>query len=133
MKIADVGWIGPAQAEKLSAAGVINDEDLLTRGATRDGRRGLAEATGIREQVILSWVNRVELLRLEGIRPEHVNLLAAAGIDGIAELARRDARHLAETLGELNRTRATMREAPFVGEVARWIEAAQTSPRTVDD
>lgn len=133
MKIADVEGIGPAQAERLSAVGVVDDEDLLTRGATRAGRRGLAAATGIREQLILVWVYRIELLGVDGIRPEHVNLLAAAGVGGTAELARRDARHLAQTLGELNRTRATMREAPFVAEVARWIETAQSSPSTVDD
>jgi len=133
VKIADVEGIGAAQAEKLNAVGVVGDDDLLIRGATRAGRRGLAVATGIREQAILSWVTRVELLRLDGIRPEHVNLLVAAGVDGTTELARRDARHLADTLAELNRTRATMREAPFVGEVAHWIETARSSPSAVDD
>ncbi len=132
MKIADVEGIGLAQAEKLSAVGVVNDGDLLVRGATRAGRQELAATTGIGEPVILGWVSRVELLRLDGIGPEHMNLLAAAGVDGTAELARRDARHLAETLGELTRTRATMREAPFVAEVARWIETARSSPSNVD-
>ncbi len=110
MKIADVEGIGAAHAEQLSAAGVMTDEDLLTRGATRAGRLRLAAATGIGEETLLAWIRRIELLRLDGVGPEHVRLLVAAGVDGTLELARRDARRLAETLAELSRTRAVVRQ-----------------------
>lgn len=132
MKIADVEAIGAAHAEKLSTAGVLTDDDLLARGATRAGRHRLADATGIREQVLLTWVNQVELMRLDGIASQHVNLLAAAGVDSVSELARRDARHLAETLGELSRTRGTMRQPPTAPEVAAWIAQAQVVESVVD-
>ncbi len=132
MEIADVEWIDPAQAERLNTVGVVNDDELLVRGATRAGRRDLAAASGIPEEAILTWVKRIELLRLDGIHPKHINLLAAAGVDGTRELARRDARHLADTLAELNRTRATKRDAPFVGEVVGWIDAARGATSAVE-
>lgn len=125
MKIADVEGIGAARAEQLSAAGVMTDEDLLTRGGTRSGRVRLAAATGIGEETLLAWIRRIQLLRLDGVRPEHVKLLVAAGVDGALELARRDAKRLAETLAELSRTRAVVRQAPDAGMIAAWIKAAR--------
>jgi hypothetical protein len=127
VKIADVEWIGAAQAEKLSAVGVVHDEELLVRGATRAGRHALADATGIAEQAVLGWVRRLELLRIGGLEPEQVSLLMAAGVSGAADLARRDPQHLAATLGELSRTRATVRRAPAAPEIAGWIAAAQSA------
>lgn len=132
MKIADVEGIGAAHAEQLSAAGVVTDEDLLHRGATRAGRLRLAAVSGIREESLLAWIRRIELLRLDGVRPEHVKLLVAAGVDGALELARRDARRLAETLAELSRTRAMVRQAPDAGMIASWIEAARSADPVED-
>lgn len=125
MKIADVEWIDPAQVEKLNAVGVVHDDDLLVRGATRAGRHVLAAATGVREQTILDWVRRLELLRLDGIGAEHVGLLVAAGISGTGDLANRDPLHLSATLVELSRTRAVTSEVPAASEIAAWISAAQ--------
>ncbi len=133
MKIADVGGIGPAQAEKLSAAGVVTDDDLLARGTTRSGRFHLASETGLSESMIIGWVRRIDLLRIDGIGAQHVDLLAAAGVDGRPELARRDAGQLAETLADLNRTRARMRDVPPPAEVAQWIEAARGGASIVED
>jgi len=42
MKIEDVEGIGPAFAEKLTAAGVTTTEGLLDRGASETGRSHLA-------------------------------------------------------------------------------------------
>jgi hypothetical protein len=111
---------------------VTTDDELLDQGATRTGRHRLAAATGITEPQILAWVNQVELLRLDGVRAEHVTLLVAAGVDSASELARRDPHHLAETLAELSRTRAAMRQPPMAAEVATWIEQAQRLSSPID-
>lgn len=132
MNIADVEWIGVAHAEKLSAAGVITDDDLLGRAASHAERLRLAAATGLRQQLILDWVHRLELLRLGGIALHHVRLLAAAGVDSAAELARRDPQHLTETLAELGRTRAARRGAPALAEVREWIARAGAAGSSVD-
>jgi predicted flap endonuclease-1-like 5' DNA nuclease len=132
VKIADVEWIGPAQAEKLNAVGVVHDDDLMVRGATRTGRNGLAAATGIGEPTLLGWIRRLELLRLDGVGPGQVDLLIAAGVSGASDLAERDPHHLAATLVELSRTRATARQAPLAPEIAGWIEAARGADAAED-
>ena len=55
MKIEDVEGIGPAFAQKLSAAGVATTDALLDRGATSSGRDKLSEETGISERLLLEW------------------------------------------------------------------------------
>ncbi len=127
MKIADVEWIGAAQAEKLNAVGVVHDDDLLVRCATRAGRTRLADATGLRAEALLDIIRRLELLRIEGLLPEDVNLLMAAGVSGAADLAGRHPPHLAEALAELGRTRASVRQAPDAALVAAWVQAAGTA------
>ena len=46
-KIEEIEGIGPVYAEKLGAAGVKSTESLLETGATKTGRKKLAETTGI--------------------------------------------------------------------------------------
>lgn len=132
MQIADVEGIGAAHASRLSAADIHTDADLLAAGATRHGRTGLATRTGIREPLLLSWVNRIDLAQLEGVGPGYASLLEAAGVDCCAELAKRDAEHLAATMIDLVATRATVRRAPDRAEIARWIELARERAAAVE-
>ena len=132
MQIADVEGIGAAHASRLAAANIHTDADLLAAGATRDGRGRLASDTGIREPLLRTWVNRIDLAMLEGVGPSYASLLEAAGVDCCAELARRDAEHLAATLADLVATRATMRHAPGRAEIARWIELARERAAAVE-
>ena len=69
MQIADVEGIGPAHASRLAVANIHTDADLLAAGATRDGRAGLATSTGIREPILRTWVNHIDLALLEGAGP----------------------------------------------------------------
>ena len=132
MQIAEVEGIGAAHASSLDAVGVHTDSDLLTAGATRASRQRLASRTGIREPLLRTWVNRIDLAQLEGIGPAHASLLEAAGVDCCAELARRDAEHLAATLVELVATRGTVRRAPEAHDVARWIGEARAHAADVE-
>jgi predicted flap endonuclease-1-like 5' DNA nuclease len=125
MKIEDVEGIGPAYAEKLTAAGVATTEALLDRGASAAGRGKLSEETGISERLLLEWVNHADLMRLDGVGSEYADLLEAAGVDSCAELARRNAANLATTFMELDAARPnTIRRVPSEATVAGWIEQA---------
>jgi hypothetical protein len=66
-QIADVEGIGPAFGAKLESAGVKTTDALLERAAKSKGRHDLAQATGIREKLLLDWVNRVDLARIKGV------------------------------------------------------------------
>jgi len=124
VEIAEVVAIGPAHAERLSAAGVATTEDLVERAASRSGRHRLAISTGIRESLLLRWANHVDLMAIDGIGEDYARLLEAAGVSCADELARRDPRHLSESLADLIASRITMRRVPEPAEIAGWIEEA---------
>ena len=132
MQIADVEGIDAAHATRLVAAQIHTDSDLLTAGATRAGRTHLASRTGIPEVRLRTWVNHIDLTGLEGVGPDYASLLEAAGVDCCAELARRDAQHLAATMADLVATRATVRRSPEAAEIAQWIEEARDRAAVVE-
>lgn len=129
--LTEVEGIGPAYAEKLQAAGVATTEGLLERGADRGGRADLAEATGISSALILRWVNQADLFRINGVGEQYAELLEAAGVDSVPELAQRNATSLQAKLAEANEGRNLVRQVPVESQVARWIEEAKGLPRVV--
>jgi predicted flap endonuclease-1-like 5' DNA nuclease len=132
MNIEDVEGIGPAFAAKLREAGVNTTDELLQRGGSRRGRDELEAATGISHNQILEWTNHADLYRIQGVGSEYADLLEAAGVDSVAELAQRNAKNLSETFGELDAARNTVRNIPSEAIVAGWIEEAKSLPRMVE-
>ena len=132
MKIEDVEGLGPVNAGKLQGAGVRTTDDLLQRGGSPRGRDELEAATGISHNQILEWTNHADLYRISGVGSEYADLLEAAGVDTVAELAQRNAKNLSETFGELDAARNTVRNIPSEAVVAGWIEQAKTLPRMVE-
>lgn len=100
--IIDIEGIGPVFQEKLAKAGITTVEGLLKEGASRKGRSSLAAATGIDEHKILGWVNMADLFRIKGIAGQFAELLVAAGVDTIKELATRNAGNLHAKISEIN-------------------------------
>ena len=131
MKIEDVEGIGPAWAEKLTAAGVRTTDDLLMAGGSAGGRQKLEAATGISTKRLLEWVNHVDLMRIRGVGSEYADLLEAAGVDSCAELAQRNAKSLAETFQELDAARNTVRDIPGQAVIQGWIDEAKTMDKVV--
>lgn len=129
--IAEIEGIGPAYAAKLADAGVGTLEKLLEIGATAGGRNDLADRTGITANMILEWVNRADLARVKGIGSEFADLLEAAGVDSVPELAQRNAANLAAKLAEINDAKNLVRRVPSESEVAGWIEQAKGLPALV--
>ncbi len=129
--IKEIEGIGPAYGEKLEAAGVGTVEKLLEAGATKKGREGLAETTGIAEAHILAWVNKADLMRIKGIGPQFSDLLEAAGVDSVPELAQRNAANLHAKLAEVNETKNLVNRLPSEGDVEEMIAQAKTLDRVV--
>ncbi len=133
MKIEDVEGIGPAYAAKLTAAGVSSTDDLLEQGAKPSGRKTLETATGIDHDLILEWVNHVDLMRLKGVGSEYSDLLEAAGVDSPAELAQRNAANLANTFQEvIAALPGDVRRIPSEAVVQGWIDQAKDLPKVVE-
>jgi len=129
--IADIEGIGDVYAAKLESAGVNTVEKLLEAGAGKKGREDLAGKIGVGEKLILEWVNRADLARIKGIGSEFADLLEAAGVDTVPELAQRSAENLAAKLGEVNAEKNLTRRLPTADQVADWIEQAKKLPRVV--
>ncbi|MCS7283838.1 MAG: DUF4332 domain-containing protein [Anaerolineae bacterium] len=130
-RIETIEGIGPAYAEKLRAIGIGTTEALLRAGATSQGRAELAEKTGIRPDLILAWVNRADLMRVKGVGEEYSDLLEAAGVDTVVELAHRNPDNLYEKLVQVNEEKKLVRRLPTRQMVAAWVEFAKTLDRVV--
>jgi predicted flap endonuclease-1-like 5' DNA nuclease len=117
--------IGHKHATKLRKARVRTTEALLKAGSTRKGRKELAEAVGTSETLILTWVNRADLMRVKGVGEEYSELLEAAGVDTVKELRRRNAANLLQAIVELNNKKKRVRRLPTETMVTRWVDDAK--------
>lgn len=129
--IKEIEGIGAAYAEKLLAAGINTEEELLKAGATSAGRKDIAEKTGVSEAKVLEWVNRADLSRVKGIGSEYADLLEAAGVDSVPELGQRNAANLHAKLKEINDAKNLVRQMPSETTVAGWVQEAGQLDRIV--
>lgn len=124
--------IGEAYAVKLRAAGVRTTEALLERGRSPQGRKELAKMTGFSEKIILEWVNRADMFRIRGIGSQYSDLLEAAGVDTVHELAMRKAETLTETITKVNAEKNKVNKLPSLRRVKNWIQIAKALPKGVE-
>jgi uncharacterized membrane protein HdeD (DUF308 family)/predicted flap endonuclease-1-like 5' DNA nuclease len=126
-----VEGIGPVFGAKLKAVGINTPLDLLRKGATRKGRDLIAEATGITLTLILKWVNHTDLYRLKGVGSEYADLLEAAGVDTVVELATRNPTNLHNKLVVINEEKKLVRQVPSATQVENWVVEAKQLGRVV--
>ena len=130
--LTSIEGIGPQLAQALKAQGIGSVEKLLEAGRTRVSRMELAAATGITEHKLLRFVNHADLMRIKGIGGEYAELLEAAGVDSVAELAQRNADRLHARLATTNDEKSLVRVLPAAARVQQWIEQAQQLARVVE-
>ena len=130
-KIIDIQGVGESYAAKLIPAGINTVDDLLEKGKTPKGRKELEEATGISGKLILTWVNHADLFRVKGIGPQFSELLEAAGVDTVKELATRRADNLCAKMTEVNEAKHLTKVVPTVAQLQKMIDAAKALPAVV--
>ena len=131
-KITDVEGIGPAIGAKLCAVGVKDTDGLLAGCKTPALRKALAEKTDLSEKQVLRFANMADLYRVKGIGSEYADLLEAAGVDTVPELARRKPDNLCKSMVELNVVKNLVRRAPTEAEVTDWVAQAKGLPRMLE-
>lgn len=131
-KIEDVEGIGPVTGEKLRAAGVKDTDGLLENARTPKQRKELAEKAGLTDKQVLKFANMVDLYRINGVGSEYAELLEAAGVDTVPELARRNAANLTTAMAEVNEQKKLTRRVPSETEVSKWIAQAKELPRMLE-
>ena len=124
-KITEIEGIGPAYQEKLAGAGVKTVEGLLEAGASKSGRKKIAEDSGLDESQILVWVNMADLFRIKGVASQFAELLKAAGVDTVKELRNRNAENLHAKLVEVQEEKKITRTVPALSQVTDFVEQAK--------
>lgn len=130
-KIEEIEGVGTVYGQKLADAGITSTEALLQQGATAGGRKAIAESTGISDQLLLRWVNHADLYRVSGIGRQYAELLEAAGVDSVPELAQRVAGNLHAKLTEVQGQKNLTARVPALSDVESWINQAKALPRVV--
>ena len=123
--------VGASYADKLKAMGISTTEALLEKGASGKGREAIVTQTGISDKLILRWVNHADLFRLNGVGGEYAELLEAAGVDTVPELAQRNAANLCEKMVAVNEEKKLVRKVPTEAQITGWIAEAKSLPKVV--
>lgn len=127
----EVEGIGETYARKLRSAGVNSLHSLFEQGSTAKGRKMLAEKSRIGEKKILEWVKHADLCRIRGVGSDYADLLAAAGVETVRELAKRKPENLYYKLEALNDQKRLVRRLPSQDQVSEWVRQAKRLPGIV--
>ena len=130
-KLMEIEGIGETYQQKLISAGIKSAEALLEKGSTPKGRKEIAEKSGIGDGLILQWVNHVDLFRIKGVGSEYADLLEAAGVDTVPELANRKPENLLEKMIATNSVKKLVRRLPVLSQVKSWVDQAKSLPRVI--
>jgi predicted flap endonuclease-1-like 5' DNA nuclease len=117
--------------QKLYAIGIASHEELLERGASPKGRKEIVEQAGVNGDQLLRWLNQADLQRIRGISRSYADLLEAAGVDTVPELAQRKPENLLQKMNEVNQEKQLVRLMPTEALVKDWIQQAKELPRKI--
>jgi predicted flap endonuclease-1-like 5' DNA nuclease len=123
--VIDIEGVEPAQAAALQAAGISTTQALLKKAGNPQGRESLAGMLHVSPTRVLDWVNRADLMRIRGVGAQYADLLEAAGVDSVKELAQRRPDNLYLKLTEVNERKRLVRRPPSEHELRVWIATAQ--------
>ncbi len=123
--------VGEVYAAKLKEVGISSVEAILKTCATPQGRKELAKNTDINDKLILEWANRADLARIKGVSTQYSDLLEAAGVDTVPELAQRNSKNLYKAMVSTNERKSLVRQLPTENQVMDWIKQAKALPRAL--
>jgi predicted flap endonuclease-1-like 5' DNA nuclease len=112
-KIETIEGIGKVMGDKLRANGVADTAGLLAKAATPKDQATLVAQTGISGKLILKFASRADLMRVNGVCEEYADLLEAAGVDTVSELAQRKAQNPCDALTRTNAEKKLVVRSPL--------------------
>lgn len=131
MRSAELFGVREEMASKLKAEGLGDSEKLLAAAATPKAREELAARLGVDSKEVLELANRADLARIKGIGTVYSDLLEQAGVDTVAELARRNPENLYNKIVEVAGEHFVQR-LPRAQDVADWVAQAKELPRSLE-
>ena len=123
--ISEIEGLPAFAANKLKAQGIRTTDALLEAASTVKGRKALSARTGISEQQLLEWANVSDYMRIPGMGRAKVNLVRAAGVTTVRELAYRNPARLAQSMRDANEKKKLLRILPSEKSVSDIIAKAK--------
>jgi predicted flap endonuclease-1-like 5' DNA nuclease len=120
-----------AIVSKLKEKGITDSEELLQASATPAQRKELAASSGCEAREILELANRADLARVKGVSGVYSDLLEAAGVDTVKELATRRPDNLHAKIVETNDASKLTERPPTAKMVSNWVEQAKELPKVL--
>ncbi len=124
MKLTEIIGLKEKHANLLAEAGIKEVEDLLP--LTRYQIQQLARKLGVTVNLLDSWQEHADLMRISGITPEYANLLNKIGIDSVKEFAYRNPKSTLEKLKQLKKHNPkVITKIPAQKDIETWIKEAK--------
>ncbi|MEA3202583.1 MAG: hypothetical protein QOI63_249 [Thermoplasmata archaeon] len=114
--------IGPAYASRLNAQGIITIPQLVAVDANHVGN-----LIGATPELVKQWQAMAELLRLKGVGPQSAEVLVAAGVLSVKQLAAETAESVSRKVKDAERGRKSRIQGQEVTPAVaqKWIDAAR--------
>ena len=122
--LSDVSLVSEVAQTRLAESGVTNTRGLLEALLTPSLRAAMLPMLELSAAETLALARQLELLQLEGVGPKASQLLIAAGVTSVADLAKREPASLLAPLAVANDARAIAGVNPSIEHVTQWVEAA---------
>lgn len=123
--------VNPEYADRLSAVGIKNAEQILELGKTDIGRQKLSDKTGIPPEAILEFVKLADLSRIEGVKGTRARLYYDAEIDTVEKMSKWNPEKLRAYLIEFVNKTGFEGIAPLPKEARNTVEEAKRLPKIV--
>ncbi len=117
--------LGDHDAAKLAKQRILTTAQLLKQAAKSAERKKLARVTGIKVVRLTGMVQMCDLLRIRGVGPQMVKLLAAAKVLTVQQLRKQKAALLARRMKVANVKAKITQTPPNEEQLKNWIAQAR--------
>lgn len=128
LKLKKIVGVDRKHIEQLEKIGIKDVEGMLKEGATRRGRKEIAERTGLQEKVLLEYAKLSDLSRIPGVKGISARLYHDAGIYTIEKMAKRDPVKIRKIVMDYIDKSGFDGIPPTTGEVEFTVESAKKLP-----
>jgi hypothetical protein len=125
-KLINVEGIGPSNAEKLKKIQINNTLELVSAGSTIEGIERINAETGISVKLITKWVQRADLMRIQGLNNKQINILEKIGICSVKDLVNHDPKNLYVEILKVKTEENLTSSPPSISMLQRWIRLAKS-------
>ena len=120
-RLKDAYWIEPQYRRELPKVGIATLDDLLSKTREKKERDELALRLLIPKELLIQWMEKAQLVQLNGLGIENLRVLEAVGISSISALAQEDPEKLYQKILEVVQGRVLPRKA----KIRIWMREAR--------